>query len=213
MPGKKKVVKQSSRKTKFVVLGILIFFVLSGVVIFMNPFGSSSNQQASPTASAPSEVAIIETNMGTIVFKFHPEAAPKTVENFKKLADEKFYDGTKFHRVIPDFMIQGGDPNSRDADRSKHGTGGPGYTIDAEFNSIKHKRGIVSMARARDINSAGSQFFIVVKDSSFLDGQYTAFGEVIQGMDVADKIVNVQRDGNDNPIEPVVMQRVYIKKG
>src|SRR3972149_10351807 len=199
MPGKKKVVKQSSGKTKFVVFGILIFFVLSGVVIFMNPFGSSSNQKASPTASAPSEVAIIETSMGTIVFKFHPEAAPKTVENFKKLADEKFYDGTKFHRVIPDFMVQGGDPNSRDPDRSKHGTGGPGYTIPAEFSQIKHKPGIVSMARGNDIDSAGSQFFIVVKDSSFLDGQYTAFGVVVKGIEVADQIVAQPRDASDNP--------------
>jgi peptidylprolyl isomerase len=213
MPGKKRQVKQSSGKTKFVVLGMLITFVLSGVVVFMNPFGSSGNQQSSSTASAPSEVVVIETNMGTIVFKFYSEVAPKTVENFKKLADEKFYDGTKFHRIIPGFMIQGGDPNSRDADRSKHGLGGPGYNVPAEFSSVKHKRGIVSMARAQDINSAGSQFFIVVKDSFSLDGQYTVFGEVIQGMDVADKIVNVQRDGNDNPIEPVVMQRVYIKKG
>ena len=214
MPGKKRqVVKESGGRTKFILLGLIIIFALSGVVIILNPFGSSSTQQASSPASTPSEVAVIETNMGTIIFKFHPEVAPKTVENFKKLADEKFYDGTKFHRVIPGFMIQGGDPNSRNPDRSKHGTGGPGYTIPAEFSQIKHKPGIVSMARGSDINSAGSQFFIVVKDSSFLDGQYTAFGEVIQGMDVADKIVNVQRDGNDNPIEPVVMQKVYIKKG
>ena len=103
-------------------------------------------------------------------------------------------------------MIQGGDPNSKDEDRSNDGQGGPGYTINAEFSDVPHKRGILSMARAQDPNSAGSQFFIVVADSNFLDGQYTVFGEVIEGMDVADKIVNVERDSMDNPLEKVTMK-------
>ncbi|MBC8492082.1 MAG: peptidylprolyl isomerase, partial [Candidatus Marinimicrobia bacterium] len=110
-----------------------------------------------------------------------------------------------FHRVIPDFMIQGGDPNSKDDDKNNDGSGGPGYTIDAEFNSLHHGRGIVSMARSRDINSAGSQFFIMVANKSYLDGQYTVFGEVINGMDVVDQIVSVQRNKRDNPLERVEM--------
>ncbi|MDH4184557.1 MAG: peptidylprolyl isomerase, partial [Nitrospinota bacterium] len=117
-----------------------------------------------------------------------------------------FYDGTTFHRVIPGFMIQGGDPNSKDAgNRSLHGTGGPGYTVPAEFNARSHKRGIVSMARSQSPDSAGSQFFICVADSVFLDGKYTVFGEVVEGMDVADKIVAEPRDRNDNPDNRVEM--------
>ena len=150
--------------------------------------------------------AVIETKFGKIVVELLPDLAPKTVENFKKLVEKKFYDDTTFHRVIPGFMIQGGDPNSRDADRSQHGLGGPGYTIKAEFSQEKHVRGIVSMARAADPDSAGSQFFIVVKDAPGLDGQYTVFGRVKEGMDVADKIVAVPRDGRDNPLEKVTMK-------
>lgn len=153
------------------------------------------------------EVAVIETRHGKIALKFFPDKAPKHVESFKKLARSGFYDGTTFHRVIPGFMIQGGDPNSRDAKaRHTHGTGGPGYNLKAEFSMISHKRGILSMARAQDPDSAGSQFFICVADADFLDGQYTVFGEVIEGMDVADKIVNEKRDGNDNPLERVEMK-------
>ena len=158
------------------------------------------------------EIAVLETSLGTIELKFFPDKAPKHVENFQKLAKEGFYDGTTFHRVIPGFMIQGGDPNSKDSDqRHRHGSGGPGHSVDAEFNDTPHKRGILSMARAEDPNSAGSQFFIVVKDSLFLDQNYTAFGEVVQGMDVADKIVGVARDGGDNPVEPVVVNSVSIE--
>ena len=192
---------------------ILVLFVASGALAAISGLFSSPSQQQTVKQTSQ-EVAVIETNMGTIVFKFHPEVAPKTVENFKKLANSGFYNGTHFHRVIPDFMIQGGDPNSRSSDRSIHGQGGPGYTIPAEFSSLSHKRGMVSMARrGDDINSAGSQFFIVVKDTTSLDGQYTIFGEVTQGMDIVDKIVNVKRDGNDNPIDSVIMNRVYIKQG
>lgn len=140
-------------------------------------------------------------SIGQIVLKFFPDVAPGHVNNFIKLSQEGFYNGTTFHRVIPGFMIQGGDPNSKTPDRSSHGMGGPGYKVKAEFNSTPHKRGIVSMARANDPDSAGSQFFICVSDANFLDWQYTVFGEVESGMDVADKIVGMKRDGRDNPLE------------
>jgi peptidyl-prolyl cis-trans isomerase B (cyclophilin B) len=143
--------------------------------------------------------------VGEIVLRFFPDVAPGHVDNFVKLSKEGFYNGTTFHRVIPGFMIQGGDPNSKNPDRSMHGMGGPGYKIKAEFNSKPHKRGILSMARSNDPDSAGSQFFICVADANFLDWQYTAFGEVVSGMDVVDKVVNMKRDGRDNPLERVEM--------
>ncbi len=155
--------------------------------------------------------AVLETVHGNIEINFFSDKAPNHVKNFQKLAQEKFYDGTAFHRVIPGFMIQGGDPNSKSADKGSHGTGGPGYMVDAEFNDVAHKRGVVSMARSSDPNSAGSQFFIVVKDSPFLDGQYTAFGEVVNGMDVADKIVGEPRDSSDNPDNRMEIKTVTIK--
>jgi peptidyl-prolyl cis-trans isomerase B (cyclophilin B) len=142
---------------------------------------------------------------GDIQLKLFPDVAPNHVQNMAKLAKEKFYDGTTFHRVIPGFMIQGGDPNSKDPDRSRHGMGGPGHRVNAEFSQRAHKRGTLSMARSQDPNSAGSQFFICVADSKFLDGQYTVFGEVISGMETVDRIVNAQRDGNDNPLERIEM--------
>jgi peptidyl-prolyl cis-trans isomerase B (cyclophilin B) len=150
--------------------------------------------------------AIIETRFGNIELKFFPDVAPNHVSNFLELAKKGFYDGTTFHRVIPRFMFQGGDPNSKNPDRSKHGMGGPGHTIKAEFNDKPHKRGTLSMARAADPDSAGSQFFICVADSYFLDKQYTVFGEVTSGMDVLDKIVSQQRDKNDNPLERTEMK-------
>ncbi len=156
--------------------------------------------------------AVLETTFGSITLKFFPDVAPGHVKNFVDLATKGFYDNTTFHRVIPGFMIQGGDPNSKDANKSKHGMGGPGYTIKAEFNARPHKRGTLSMARAASPDSAGSQFFICVKDSSFLDRQYTVFGEVESGLEVVDKIVAVPRDGNDNPNERVEM-KVKIVEG
>ncbi len=153
----------------------------------------------------------VETKFGKIVFKLLPDLAPETVRSFEKLSKSGFYDGTLFHRVIPSFMIQGGDPNTKSPDKSKWGTGGPGYMLKAEFNSKSHLRGVVSMARAMDPDSAGSQFFIVTTDSTFLDRQYTAFGEVIEGIEVADKIVNLPRDGNDCPNEEVKMLKVFIE--
>ncbi len=133
--------------------------------------------------------------VGEIVLRFFHGVAPGHADNFVKLSREGFYNGTTFHRVIPGFMIQGGDPNSKNSDRSSHGMGGPGHKVKAEFSSTPHKRGIVSMARANDPDSAGSQFFICVADANFLDWQYTAFGEVVSGMEVADKIVHMKRDG------------------
>ena len=183
------------------IVGVVILLAV-GIFLF-NPFNSNSN---SSDNMSDRQIAVIETNFGTIVIQLFPDVAPGHVENFVKLAQDGFYDGTTFHRVIPGFMIQGGDPNSKDDDRSNDGQGGPGYTIKAEFSDKPHKRGILSMARAQDPNSAGSQFFIVVADSNFLDGQYTVFGEVIEGMEVADKIVNVEKDGNDNPREKVTMK-------
>lgn len=153
----------------------------------------------------------IQTNLGNISFKLLPELAPETVRSFEKLAKDGFYDGTLFHRVIPGFMIQGGDPNTKTNNKGTWGMGGPGYNIKAEFSSRSHLRGIVSMARAQDPDSAGSQFFIVTSDSTFLDRQYTVFGEVIEGMDVADKIVKQDRDGNDCPLEKIQMLRVTVK--
>ena len=162
--------------------------------------------------SEAQEIAVLDTSHGKIEIRFFSDKAPGHVENFQKLAKEGFYDGTTFHRVIPGFMIQGGDPNSKDpTQRHLHGTGGPGYTIDAEFNDTRHNRGVLSMARAQDPNSAGSQFFIVVKDSLFLDRNYTAFGEVTSGMDVADAIVSVQKDDRDNPLDPVTINSVTIE--
>jgi peptidyl-prolyl cis-trans isomerase B (cyclophilin B) len=157
--------------------------------------------------AAPSR-AIIETRVGEIELEFLPEKAPGHVKNFLDLARKGFYNGTTFHRVIPGFMIQGGDPNTKDhqTPRDRHGTGGPGYTIKAEFNDTAHKRGVVSMARAQSPDSAGCQFFICVADSGFLDRQYTAFGRVVRGLEVADKIVNAPRDQRDNPKDRIDMQ-------
>ncbi|HEY8899643.1 MAG TPA: peptidylprolyl isomerase [Chthoniobacterales bacterium] len=135
------------------------------------------------------DVAVIKTTDGTMVAEFWPKEAPGTVANFIKLAKSGFYNGTAFHRIIPGFMIQGGDPNTKDpANEASYGTGGPGYTIKAEFNAHKHVRGVLSMARTSDPDSAGSQFFLMLGDAPHLDGQYTAFGQLIEGDDVLKKI-------------------------
>jgi len=156
--------------------------------------------------------AVIETKLGNIELKFFPEAAPGHVSNFLELAKKGFYDGTTFHRVIPGFMIQGGDPNTKSPDRSQHGMGGPGYTIKAEFSEKPHKKGILSMARAQDPNSAGSQFFICVGNASFLDGKYSVFGEVTSGIEVVDQIVSQPRDKKDNPNDRVEMKVKVVEK-
>jgi len=157
--------------------------------------------------------AIIKTKFGEMEIKFFPELAPKHVENFITLAKSGFYDKTLFHRVIPGFMIQGGDPNTKDPNKkSEYGMGGPPHKLKAEFSDKPHKRGIVSMARSNHPDSAGSQFFIVVKDSSFLDKQYTVFGEVTKGMEVADKIVNAPKGQNDLPNERIEMTVTIVEK-
>ena len=156
--------------------------------------------------------AIIKTDFGSIKFNLVSDIAPETVRNFSQLAKSGFYNGTLFHRIIPGFMIQGGDPNTKNPDKSTWGQGGPGYNLKAEFNSRSHLRGIVSMARSSDPDSAGSQFFIVTSDSTFLDKQYTVFGEVVDGMEVADKIVNLPRDGNDCPKQEAKMLEVIISE-
>ena len=157
--------------------------------------------------------AVIETKFGEIELELFTDKAPGHVKNFLDLAAKGFYDGTTFHRVIPNFMIQGGDPNTKDkaAPRGRHGSGGPGYSIPAEFNDTPHKRGILSMARSSDPNSAGSQFFICVADlSGRLPKNYTIFGQVAKGMDVVDQIVNAPRNGRDMPDSPVAMTSVTI---
>ena len=155
----------------------------------------------------------IETNHGNISINLLPDLAPETVRNFVTLAKNGFYDGTLFHRVIPGFMIQGGDPNTKDPNmKGQWGMGGPGHTVKAEFSSRSHLEGIVSMARSTDPDSAGSQFFIVTKDSTFLDREYTVFGEVTEGMDVAHKIENLQRNQNDCPLEDAKMLKVSISE-
>jgi len=158
---------------------------------------------------------IIKTNFGSIKFGLLPELAPETVRNFVTLAKNGIYDGTLFHRVIPGFMIQGGDPNTKDPNKkSQWGMGGPGHNIKAEFSSRSHLEGIVSMARAADPDSAGSQFFIVTSDNNTesLDRQYTVFGKVTEGMDVAHKIENLPRDGNDCPEQEAKMLEVTISE-
>lgn len=154
----------------------------------------------------------ISTKFGDITIRFYTDIAPSHVENFLKLAKIQFYDGTTFHRVIPGFIIQGGDPLSREPDRAIHGHGGPGFSLSPEPSDQPHRRGTLSMAkvprnedRTRDVTDNGSQFFICVEDNSSLDRSYSAFGQVMKGMDVVDKIVAVKRDEKDNPLEPVEM--------
>ncbi len=150
--------------------------------------------------------AVISTNFGDIVLEFFPDKAPNHVANFLKLAESGFYDGTIFHRVIPGFMIQGGCPNSKPNARGVPGTGGPGWNVKAEFNDVSHVRGILSMARSSDPDSAGSQFFICHADSKFLNGQYTVFGKVVSGMEVVDQIAELDRNSKDMPRERVEMK-------
>ena len=186
-----------------------ILWVMGVAALLVGVNGKSvraGNPEGLLIAEGKAPHAIITTKFGQMELVFFPELAPEHVKSFLSLAKKGFYNGTIFHRVIPGFMIQGGDPNTKDpSKRHLYGTGGPGYNVPAEFNRISHERGIVSMARSADPNSAGSQFFIVVDKASFLDGQYTVFGEVVKGMEVADKIVNQPRDSRDNPLERIEM--------
>ncbi|MGI6454304.1 MAG: peptidylprolyl isomerase [bacterium] len=194
--------------------------ILTGCVILalaaVAPVWSAENaQEGSAVISSPSEeIVILETTEGKMVLGFFEDKAPKHVESFKKLSKEGFYDGTKFHRVIKGFMIQGGDPNTKNGDPSTWGTGGPGYKLKAEFNDIKHEKGILSMARSADPNSAGSQFFIMHGRSPHLDNQYTVFGKLVEGMDVLDKIANAptKQRGRENsfPVDPVTIKKATV---
>jgi peptidyl-prolyl cis-trans isomerase B (cyclophilin B) len=158
------------------------------------------------TARAAEPKAIIDTKFGSIELMFFPDKAPKHVENFITLARSGAYNGTIFHRVIPGFMIQGGDPITKDKEKTaQYGTGGPGYTVKAEFNDRPHVRGVLSMARSQHPDSAGSQFFIMVADAPSLDGKYTVFGKVVKGIEVADQIVAQQRNQRDMPLERIEM--------
>ena len=178
------------------------------------------------SCSKDQKVAVISTKFGDMVVEFFPDVAPKHVENFQILAEEGYYNGTTFHRVIPGFMIQGGDPNSRDLDRMNDGTGGragkffgigrendpESWTVPAEFNDTPHQRGTLSMARSQNIDSGSSQFFICHDNAPFLDGQYTVFGQLISGIEVVDEIVNSERDPRDNPLDRVEMTISLIDK-
>jgi len=165
-----------------------------------------------PMSDYTDKVAEIHTTAGEIDIRFFPDVAPNHVKNFIDLSKSGFYNGTKFHRVIPGFMIQGGDPNTKSPDTSKWGIGGSGKNVPAEFNSVKHKRGIVSMARSNDPNSASSQFFIMVAEAPSLDNQYSAFGQVTKGMDVAEKIVNAPRNAQDRPNNPTTIEKIVIRE-
>ena len=168
-----------------------------------------SKQEKSPVNTK--EVAVIKTTEGEMVIEFWPDVAPKTVDNFKTLARKGFYDGTCFHRVIKDFMIQGGDPLTKDPNaEARWGTGDPGYKIKAEFNERHHDRGVISMARSQDPNSAGSQFFICHGAPHFLDGKYTAFGALIKGDDVLEKIATTPTHPQDRPDKRMGVESIKI---
>ena len=178
------------------------------------------------SCSKDQKVAVISTKFGDMVVEFFPDVAPKHVENFQILAEEGYYNGTTFHRVIPGFMIQGGDPNSKDLDRMNDGTGGragrffgigrendpESWTVPAEFNDTPHQRGTLSMARSQNIDSGSSQFFICHDNAPFLDRQYTVFGQLISGIEVVDEIVDSERDSRDNPLERVEMTVSLVDK-
>jgi len=168
-------------------------------------------EEEKPMSSYENKIAELHTSMGEIDIRFFPDVAPGHVKNFIDLSEKGFYNGTKFHRVIEGFVIQGGDPNTVSGPRSTWGTGGSPNRLKAEFNSIHHKRGILSMARSGHPDSASSQFFICVADVGQLDNQYTVFGEVTKGMDVADKIVAASK-GMENPSDPVVLEKVVVRE-
>lgn len=186
--------------------------LMSLSLIACNATSNDKEVAANTTTTSENNTVVIEMEDGDIIkVELDPTSAPITVENFKKLVNKGFYDGLTFHRIIKGFMIQGGDPLGT-------GTGGADETIKGEFksngvdNTLSHKRGVISMARAMNPDSASSQFFIVHEDSDFLDGDYAAFGKVIEGMDVVDKIANVKTDSNDKPLTPVVMKKVYLEQ-
>ena len=192
-------------------LSIVLAVLLSSAL-----FAAEEKKAESPPMNALNEVAVIKTSEGEMVVQFWTDAAPKTIENFKKLTREGFYDGTIFHRIVKGFMIQGGDPNSKDpAKENSYGEGGPSYKIKAEFNDHSHERGVLSMARSSDPDSAGSQFFICLAPVPRLDHQYTTFGKLIKGADVLEKIGDTPVTRNNSgemskPTKRVVIESIKI---
>jgi peptidyl-prolyl cis-trans isomerase B (cyclophilin B) len=193
-------------------LSIVLALVLLGQTIF----ATEENQEEKTPMKSSNEVAVIKTSEGEMVVQFWTDAAPNTIENFKKLARQGFYDGTIFHRIVKGFMIQGGDPNSKDpAKENSYGQGGPGYKVKAEFNNHSHDRGVISMARGPDPDSAGSQFFICLAPVRRLDGQYTTFGKLIKGVDILEKIGDTPVTNNgvgevSKPTKRIVIESVKI---
>jgi peptidyl-prolyl cis-trans isomerase B (cyclophilin B) len=190
--------------------------ILAALFLSSTLFAAEEKKAESPTMNASNEVAVIKASEGEMVVQFWTDAAPNTIENFKKLAREGFYDGTIFHRIVKGFMIQGGDPNSKDpAKENSYGEGGPGYKIKAEFNDHSHQRGVISMARSSDPDSAGSQFFICLAPVPRLDHQYTTFGKLIKGADVLEKIGDTPVTRNSSgevskPTKRVVIESIKI---
>jgi len=210
------VIKNKKRKDRLLsVFGVLVVIGLVGVIGYKGTRAGNTNNQdnnKSEVKTMTEKIGILETNLGTIKFKLFSDAAPKTVENFQTLASNGFYDGVKFHRVIKDFMVQTGDPNSKDDDWTNDGMGGPGYTFQDEINDYKLIRGRVAMANS-GVDTNGSQFFIVTKESTpWLDGKHTVFGEVIEGMDVVDKIEAASTNENDHPLEDIVINKALVEE-
>ncbi len=184
-----------------------------GFITMLNLFLAPAILAEEPTTGEQAPHVILKTKFGEMEIVLFPDLAPKHVESFLKLANSGFYNGTIFHRILPGFMIQGGDPLTKDpANKNKYGTGGPGYTVPAEFSKVIHEKGILSAARTQDPNSAGSQFFIMVAKAPHLDGQYTVFGEVVKGVEVAETIVSQPRDLRDNPVERIEMTIEVVEK-
>ncbi|MDR4315091.1 peptidyl-prolyl cis-trans isomerase [Niallia circulans] len=198
--------------------GGIVFFLSLVLLLLLSGCGTTKSEPSKEENTtqakviSPDDYPIVTITMednSTITLELYPDKAPNTVNNFVSLVNKGFYDGLIFHRIIPDFMIQGGDPNG-------NGTGGPGYSIKGEFsengfeNDLKHERGVISMARSQLPDSAGSQFFIMVADAPHLDGEYAPFGKVIEGMDVVDKIVSSKRDKNDKPVEEIKMKQITV---
>ena len=190
--------------------------LLTGTALAQEKKEAAADAKKAPEAATTNEVAVLKTSAGEMVVEFWPDVAPKHVENFKKLAKQGFYDGTAFHRIIKGFMIQGGDPNTKDPNKEdSYGSGGPGHSVNAEFNDRKHVRGVLSMARSANPNSAGSQFFLMLGDAPSLDNKYTAFGKLIKGDEVLGKIgdtpVGPNRSGEmSKPKERIEVQSVKI---
>lgn len=184
-----------------------LMIVIGVVTVVTGSFSPGATRAAGDepsNADSKSPHVLVKTKFGEMEIVLFPDLAPKHVESFLKLAKSGFYNGTIFHRIIPGFMIQGGDPLTKDpANRSRYGTGDPGYNLPAEFNRVAHEKGILSAARTADPNSAGSQFFIMADKAPHLDGQYTVFGEIVKGLEVVDTIVNQPRDMKDNPLERI----------